>query len=123
LRTKKEIARDIASEVNISQSKAIKIVQLTLDSIVDELVMEGRIELRNFGVFEVKKRAAKMGRHPSTGKMMEFPEKMVVSFKAGKGMEERVARRAAKTLSEAREEALERERAEKDKSDPPDSSD
>ncbi len=111
MRTKKEIARDIANEVNLSQSKAMRIVQLTLDSIVDELVMEGRIELRNFGVFEVKKRAAKMGRHPSTGAMMEFPEKMVVSFKAGKGMENRVARRAAKTLSEAREEALERERA------------
>ena len=95
----------------------MRIVQLTLDSIVDELVMEGRIELRNFGVFEVKKRAAKMGRHPSTGEMMEFPEKMVVSFKAGKGMEERVARRAAKTLSEAREEALKRERDEKEKRD------
>lgn len=115
MRTKKEIARDIANEVSISQSKAMRIVQLTLDSIVDELVMEGRVELRNFGVFEVRKRAAKMGRHPSTGEMMEFPEKLVVSFKAGKGMEERVARRAAKTLSEAREEALERERKDKEK--------
>ena len=114
LRTKKEIARDIANEVNISQTKASRIVQLTLDSIVDELVMEGRIELRNFGVFEVRKRAAKTGRHPTTGAMIQLPEKMVVSFKAGKGMEERVARRAAKTLGEAAAEALEKELLEKE---------
>ena len=51
---------------------------------------EGRIELRNFGVFQVRPRAARKARNPRTGRQVEVPEKFVVSFKPGKIMEERV---------------------------------
>ena len=59
-------------------------------AIVDTLVADRRIELRNFGVFEVKKRAARKARNPRTGERVEVAEKYVVTFKPGKEMEERV---------------------------------
>ena len=57
--TKKEIVKAISEELGLTQLKTKEIVQKTFDAIVDTLVTDGRIELRNFGVFEVKKRAAR----------------------------------------------------------------
>ena len=55
--TKKEIVKTISDEIGLTQLKTKEIVQKTFDAIVETLVEERRIELRNFGVFEVKKRA------------------------------------------------------------------
>ena len=55
--TKKEIVKKISEDIGLTQLKTKDIVQRTLDAIIDTLVTEGRIELRNFGVFEVKRRA------------------------------------------------------------------
>lgn len=88
--TKKEIVKTISEEIGLTQLKTKEIVQKTFDAIVDTLVEEGRIELRNFGVFEVKKRAARKARNPRTGDNVYVPEKYVVTFKPGKEMEERV---------------------------------
>src|SRR6187549_1004117 len=74
----------------MTQLKTKEIVQKTFDAIVDTLVEERRIELRNFGVFEVKKRAARKARNPRTGERVDVDEKYVVTFKPGKEMEERV---------------------------------
>ena len=65
--TKKEIVKTISDEIGLTQLKTKEIVQKTFDAIVETLVEEGRIELRNFGVFEVKKRAARKARNPRTG--------------------------------------------------------
>ncbi len=54
--TKKEIVKKISEDIGLTQLKTKDIVQRTLDAIIQTLVSEGRIELRNFGVFEVKKR-------------------------------------------------------------------
>ena len=88
--TKKEIVKTISEEIGLTQLKTKEIVQKTFDAIVETLVEEGRIELRNFGVFEVKKRAARKARNPRTGGQVEVPAKFVVTFKPGKEMEERV---------------------------------
>lgn len=88
--TKKEIVRTISEEIGLTQLKTKEIVQKTFDAIVETLVDEGRIELRNFGVFEVKRRAARKARNPRTGDKVFVPEKFVVTFKPGKEMEERV---------------------------------
>ena len=88
--TKKEIVKTISEEIGLTQLKTKEIVQKTFDAIVETLVDEGRIELRNFGVFEVKKRAARKARNPRTGDKVFVPEKYVVTFKPGKEMEERV---------------------------------
>ena len=88
--TKKEIVKTISEEIGLTQLKTKEIVQKTFDAIVDTLVEERRIELRNFGVFEVKKRAARKARNPRTGQRVDVPEKFVVTFKPGKEMEERI---------------------------------
>ena len=88
--TKKEIVKTISEEIGLTQLKTKEIVQKTFDAIVETLVADGRIELRNFGVFEVKKRAARKARNPRTGQRVNVPEKYVVTFKPGKEMEERV---------------------------------
>ncbi len=88
--TKKEIVKTISDEIGLTQLKTKEIVQKTFDAIVETLVDERRIELRNFGVFEVKKRAARKARNPRTGDKVFVPAKFVVTFKPGKEMEERV---------------------------------
>jgi len=88
--TKKEIVKTISEEIGLTQLKTKEIVQKTFDAIVEALVEERRIELRNFGVFEVKVRAARKARNPRTGERVDVPEKSVVTFKPGKEMEERV---------------------------------
>jgi nucleoid DNA-binding protein len=88
--TKKEIVKTISEEIGMTQLKTKEIVQKTFNAIVEALVEERRIELRNFGVFEVKARAARKARNPRTGQRVDVPEKFVVTFKPGKEMEEKV---------------------------------
>jgi integration host factor subunit beta len=106
--TKKDIVRTISDEIGMTQLQTKDIVQKTFNAIIDALVeggppteirRGGRIELRNFGVFEVKRRAPRKARNPRTGAKVFVPEKFVVTFKPGKEMEDRVReleRQAAK---------------------------
>ena len=99
--TKREIADLISTDLGVPQAIAKKVIQRTLDSITEALVTEGRIELRNFGVFEVTKRAARIARNPHTGEKVIVPDRMAVKFTAGKAMEERVAGPKETVLVEA----------------------
>jgi nucleoid DNA-binding protein len=88
--TKKEIVRSISDKLGLTQLKTKEIVQKTFDAIIETIVEDGRIELRNFGVFEVKYRGARKARNPKTGDEVSVKEKYVVSFKAGKAVEDKV---------------------------------
>lgn len=88
--TKKEIVKKISQELGVPQLLAKEIVQRTFDAIIEALATEGRIELRNFGVFKVNTRAPRMARNPKTGDRVPVPQKKVVTFKPGKEMEERI---------------------------------
>ena len=99
--TKKEIVRTISEEIGLTQLKTKEIVQKTFDAIVETLVEDGRIELRNFGVFEVKRRAPRKARNPRTGDKVFVPEKFVVTFKPGKEMEQRVRELEQRAAAEA----------------------
>jgi integration host factor subunit beta len=90
--TKKDMAKAIAEEMGLTQGQAGDVVQRVFDWITETLVTEGRIELRNFGIFEVKKRKPRKARNPRTGDHVDVPEKLVVTFKPGLEMEERVGR-------------------------------
>ena len=90
--TKKEIVKQISDETGLTQLKTKEIVQKTFDAIMETLFEEGRIELRNFGVFEVKRRKARKARNPRTGERVDVPPKSVVTFKPGKEMEEKIRR-------------------------------
>lgn len=88
--TKKDIVRTIAEELGLPQQQAREFVQKTFDTLVETLVREGRIELRNFGVFQIKHREARIGRNPRTGEEVPVMAKRVVVFKPGKRMEAKV---------------------------------
>jgi len=90
--TKKEIVKRIAEHTALTQVQTKEVVQRSFDAIIDAIVEEGRIELRNFGVFEVKLRRPRKARNPRTGQPVEVPAKTVVVFKPGRIVEERVAR-------------------------------
>jgi integration host factor subunit beta len=100
--TKKEIVRDICDRANkdklmkgnLTQLATKEIVQWTFEAIIDTLVREGRIELRNFGVFEVKQRKPRKARNPRTGERVNVEAKNVVTFQPGKTMEKRVREEA-----------------------------
>ena len=88
--TKLDISLKIAEQAGVDQVLAKKIVQMTLDVIIEVLATEGRIELRNFGVFEVQIRKARKGRNPKTGVEVMVPDRNRVKFKAGKIMDEQI---------------------------------
>jgi nucleoid DNA-binding protein len=90
--TKKEMVQAIADELGLYRSETLAIIQRVLDGIIQTLVLEGRVELRNFGVFEVKKRKPRKARNPRTGEPVDVPARLVVSFKAGRAMQEQVNR-------------------------------
>jgi integration host factor subunit beta len=95
--TKKEIVKEIAERAKLTQLKTKEIVQWTFDAIIETLIRDGRIELRNFGVFEVKRRKARRARNPRTGAQVNVEPKNVVTFQPGKEMEEQVKRFANAT--------------------------
>lgn len=88
--TKKEIVLRIAEEADIKQIDVKKVVQKTLDEIVAALTRGETVELRNFGIFKVKTRKARVGRNPKTGVTVPIPEKKVVTFKSGMIMKKKV---------------------------------
>ncbi len=89
--TKKEIVRNIAHQTGLPPQDIKRIVQETFDAIIDTLVSEGRLELRNFGVFQVKSRSARKARNPLTGQEVEVPGRLVVTFKPGLNMQQKIA--------------------------------
>ena len=99
--TKKEIVKTISEQIGLTQLKTKEIVQKTFDAIVETLVEDHRIELRNFGVFEVKRRAARKARNPRTNEKVSVPEKFVVTFKPGKEMVAKVREMERRAAAEA----------------------
>lgn len=89
--TKRDLVVRISSETGLIQENVLDVVQKTLDYI-SEAVAEGKtVELRNFGVFEVKIRKARIGRNPnSPAKDVPIPPRAVVKFKPGKEMRDSV---------------------------------
>jgi integration host factor subunit beta len=88
--TKKQIVDAIAEDVKLTQAVVHEIVERIFDGIINSLEKERRIELRNFGVFEVKKRKPRKAHNPLTGEKIMVPAKFVVRFKPGLEMEDRV---------------------------------
>jgi len=86
--TKRELVIEVASVVGVTQNEVARVVQMTLDTIADTLTAGDRVEIRNFGVFEVKERDARVGRNPRTGEEVPIARKRVASFKPGKALKE-----------------------------------
>src|SRR6185436_10939229 len=85
--TKRDLVTRISAETGLSQQQTLDIVQKTLDYISEALSKGDKVELRNFGVFEVKARKARVGRNPNEPETdVPIPARSVVKFKAGKEM-------------------------------------
>lgn len=83
--TKRDIVLDIYQKTNYPQKEVKEVVQLTLDAIANALSSGQNVELRNFGVFEIQVRKARIGRNPNRPeKDVIIPTRAVVKFKAGK---------------------------------------
>ena len=85
--TKRDLVVRISNETGWVQQQVLDVVQKTLDYIADALAKGDKVELRNFGVFEVKVRKARVGRNPNAPETdVPIPQRSVVKFKAGKEM-------------------------------------
>ena len=87
---KKELIEQIAKKTQCKNITAKEIVQQFLDEISAELGKGNRLEFRDFGVFEVKERAARVAQNPKTLEKVQVPARLKVKFKMGRIMRERM---------------------------------
>jgi integration host factor subunit beta len=88
--TKKELVNRIAERTGQTKVITKDIIQMFLDEIINELGKGNRLEFREFGVFEIKERAARKAQNPRTLEKVSVPAKKVVKFKVGRLMKELV---------------------------------
>jgi nucleoid DNA-binding protein len=94
--TKRELVVSIANETGLVQHQVFDVVQKTLDHIVDALAEGQTVELRNFGIFEVRLTKPRVGRNPNVpGSSFTIPARAAVKFKMGKIMRQKVSKLTA----------------------------
>ena len=89
---KAELINAVAAAADVSKKDAEAVISATLDTIVAALKEGEKVQLVGFGSFEVKKRAARIGRNPQTKEPVEIPASVVPVFKAGKALKDAVAK-------------------------------
>lgn len=87
---KSELIEQIASKCNVTAPQAEEIINIFFSSITDALTTEGRVEIRGFGAFTVRKYKAYSGRNPKTGEQIHVPEKKLPFWKTGLELKQRV---------------------------------
>lgn len=81
---KLDIARLVAERLKKKDPDGVIIVNEIIEALKEAIIGSGRVELRNFGVFQIKGRKPKIGRNPKTRKEYPIPPRRVVTFKPGK---------------------------------------
>jgi len=100
--TKRDLVARISDQTGLTQVDVAKVVEKTFDNITETLSRGEGIELRNFGVFEVRRRKPRVGRNPSDpSKQYPIPARAVVKFKPGKEMKEIVMKLASESAGTA----------------------
>ena len=95
--TKRDLVTRISEETGLTQQQVLDVVQKTLDYIGESLAKGDKVELRNFGVFEVIDRKGRIARNPKSRQEVFIPERKVVKFKPGKEMRAEVLKIGPKT--------------------------
>jgi integration host factor subunit beta len=95
--TKKELIDQIAERTQAKRVLVKRIIQSFLDGITKELCKDNRLELRDFGVFETRKRVARTAQNPKTLERVNVPAKRTVKFKMGRLMRENLGVAATKS--------------------------
>ena len=78
----------IAEKSDLSKKQVETVLNTFIDTVLETLKEGDQVQLMGFGTFEVKERAARIGRKPSTGESIEIPAKKIPSFKPGKGFKD-----------------------------------
>ncbi len=86
--TKRELILQVAERLGYTQNEVSVVVTAMLESVIESLAEGQRLEIRNFGVFEVRTRDPRVGRNPKTGEEVVIGSKRVVSFRPGKALKE-----------------------------------
>ena len=89
---KAELIQAAAYKADVSKKDAEAVLTAALDAIIAAMAEGEKVQLVGFGSFEVKKRAARLGRNPKTKEAIEIPASVVPTFKAGKAMKDAVAK-------------------------------
>jgi DNA-binding protein HU-beta len=89
---KAELIAKTAEKAGLSKKDSEKVVNAAIDSIAEALASGDKVQLVGFGVFEVKERAARMGRNPKTKEAIEIPASKTPVFKAGKALKDTVSK-------------------------------
>lgn len=87
---KSDLVKAIAADVEVSQEKAAKLLDAVTACITNALATGENVTLVGFGTFSMKKRAARKGRNPKTGEVIDIAASTVPDFKAGKGLKDAV---------------------------------
>lgn len=87
---KTELIDAVAKKGELTKKDAEKAVNAVLDAVTDALAAGEKIQIVNFGTFEVKTRAARTGRNPKTGEAMQIAASKTPAFTAGKGLKDAV---------------------------------
>ena len=87
---KTELVASVAEKAGLTKKDAEKAVNALFESVQQELIAGGKVQMIGFGTFEVKERAARKGRNPRTGQDIEIPASKNPVFKAGKALKDAV---------------------------------
>ena len=110
--TKRDLVVRIADETGLIQQDVYGVIQRTLNYIMESLAKGDTVELRNFGVFEVRERKQRIGRNPNKPEnVVTIPPRKVVKFKPGKIMKQLVTERSIMELTEIPEASFEADSA------------
>jgi DNA-binding protein HU-beta len=86
-----DLVASVAEKTDLTKKETEKVVSAVLDSIEEALAQGDKVQLVGFGTFEIRERAARVGRNPRTGEEIEIAATRVPVFKAGKGLKDAVA--------------------------------
>ena len=87
---KTELVASVAEKAGLTKKDAEKAVNALFESVQQELIAGGKVQMIGFGTFEAKERAARKGRNPRTGQDIEIPASKNPVFKAGKALKDAV---------------------------------
>ena len=89
---KTELIAAVAEKSGLSKKDSEKAVSAVFDAVTEALVAGDKVQLVGFGTFDVKERAARIGRNPKTKEEIQIPASRVASFKVGKALKDAVAK-------------------------------
>lgn len=87
---KTDLVNNIAKETGFTKKDTQQVVDLVFDNMRDSLSKGEKVQVIDFGTFEIRKRSARKGRNPQTGEEINIPEHNTPSFKAGKGLKDSI---------------------------------